>query len=117
MEEVPLFSPTLTWEEMMRFSHWPVSFEMSMLTNTRGNFGTIVLFNPGVVERVMEILGGPFMAVFMSTDEVLLFDTTSSASHFFSSAARHPLTEKTFLSAGRCLCDKTAIHSYKDRSL
>lgn len=64
----PFMEHEFTKEELA-FSHNRI-----LLTTTHFINGAVVLFYPGVIKKLMQIKGGPFKAVFLSTDDVLIFD-------------------------------------------
>ncbi|MBR0080503.1 MAG: ATP-binding protein [Synergistaceae bacterium] len=86
-----------------------------LLTTSVTTNGAVALFYPGVVEKMMRILGGAFVAVFMNVNDVMIFEKDSP---FAESSARstleEPIKQAGFLSQGVYICDKNGIRLKKN---
>ena len=84
---------------------------LSTFTTTNG---AIALFYPGVIEKMMKIMGGFFVAVFMNINDVMICDKGSPFVDSFKTTARElssPLGER--LSKSAYVCDKKGITPLK----
>ena len=83
--------------------------------------GTVALFSPGVLEKLMKIMGGPFQAVFMNTNDVLIFDKDDKAAYQFVKTAKQgktgmgeKLSEKIYLCDGKHMIPGIIVQVYSD---
>ena len=80
---------------------------LSTFTTTNG---AIALFYPGVIEKMMKIMGGSFAAVFMNINDVMICDKGSPFVDSFKATAKEaksPLGE--ILSKSAYVCDKKGL--------
>ena len=75
---------------------------LSTFTTTNG---AVSLFYPGVIEKMMEIMGGPFQAVFMNTNDVMIFDKEDGHAALFASSAKESGKMGEMLSGKVYFCD------------
>ncbi|MBR3306924.1 MAG: hypothetical protein IKI75_06700 [Lachnospiraceae bacterium] len=80
---------------------------MSTLNCTNG---AIALFYPGVVEKMMEIMGGPFNAVLMNINDILVFDLKDPQAKNFAKQAGKSGKMGEMLSAKIYMCDENGIN-------
>ncbi len=75
---------------------------LSTFTNTNG---AVSLFYPGVVQKMMTIMDGPFAAVFMNTNDVMIFGRNDSRIAHFAMTAKKSGALGEMLSGKPYLCD------------
>ena len=83
--------------------------KMILLSSTRTTNGAAALFYPGVMQKMMKIMGGPFQAVFMNTDDVLIFDKNDNRASGFARTAKEGSMMGEMLSGKPYLCDGKQI--------
>ena len=83
--------------------------KMILLSSTRTTNGAAALFYPGVMQKLIKIMGGPFQAVFMNTDDVLIFDKNDSRATGFARTAKEGSMMGEMLSGKPYLCDGKQI--------
>ena len=78
-----------------------------LLTTFKTNNGAVSLFYPGVIEKMMKIMGGPFVAVFMNVNDVMIFDKEKkdSLAVMFADTAKKSSKMGEMLSGKTYLCD------------
>ena len=82
-----------------------------MLSTFKMTNGAVSLFYPGVVYKMMKVMGGPFLAVFMNVNDILIFgtDQRTHAGAFAQVAGRQ--TSVAEMLSGLCyLCDEKGIN-------
>lgn len=91
------------------------------LSTFRTTNGAVSLFYPGIMEKMMKIMGGPFQAVFMNTNDVLIFDKNDGAAYRFAKTAKkgetgagEKLSEKIYLCDGQHLIPGMIVEVYPD---
>ena len=75
------------------------------LSTFETNNGAVSLFYPGVIEKMLRIMGGPFQAVFMNTNDVLIFDKHDHAAYSFAKTAQGSTGLGEMLSGKIYMCD------------
>ena len=81
-----------------------------LMTTFKTTNGALSLFYPGVVEKLMKIMGGAFTAVFMNINDVMIFDYDAPLAHEYAktAGASSPLGE---MLSDKCYhCDENGIH-------
>ena len=68
--------------------------------------GAVSIFYPGVIPKMMKIMGGPFQAVFMNINDVLIFDRTDRTAVNFLNQAKESSKMGEMLSSKLYLCDE-----------
>ena len=80
--------------------------DLITLSTFRTTNGAVALFYPGVIEKMMKIMGGPFQAVFMNTNDILIFDKNDKTAYSFAETARSGSTGMGEMLSGKIyLCD------------
>ena len=82
-----------------------------VLSTFKVNNGAVALFYPGVVEKMMTVMGGAFLSVFMNVNDVMIIDRrqTQRAEAFANTARKSgPMGEK--LSGKIYVCDEKGIN-------
>ena len=69
--------------------------------------GTAALFYPGVVEKMIQVMGGSFIAVFANINDVLIFDRKEGWADKYLRNAKY--TNPDLLSARKYICDERGI--------
>lgn len=67
-KEILVMQESFTKEEIM------TAIGTAILSTTKGTNGAAALFYPGVVEKIWNVLGEDFIAVFMNTTDVMILD-------------------------------------------
>ena len=80
-----------------------------LLSTFRTTNGATALFYPGVREKMMDIMGGAFVAVFMNTNDVMIFDKKDPAAYRFLETAKHSSDIGEMLSGRLYLCEGNDI--------
>ena len=81
-----------------------------LMTTFKTTNGALSLFYPGVVEKLMKIMGVAFTAVFMNINDVMIFDYDAPLAHEYAktAGASSPLGE---MLSDKCYrCDENGIH-------
>ena len=82
--------------------------------------GAVALFYPGVQEKLLQIMGGPFQAVFMNTNDVMIFDKNDNKAYHFAENAKKSgpmgemLSEKLYLCDGKSITPGIVMKMYPD---
>ena len=85
-------------------------FPDTLLSTHRVINGAMALFYPGVVERMMKAMDGPFQAVFMNVNDVMLVKRNSQNAKEYVKAARKQGEMAEMLSRKIYLCDEDGVH-------
>ena len=80
-----------------------------MLSTSKATNGAVALFYPGVMKKMMKIMGGPFQAVFMNTNDILIFDRHDRMAVEYARTAREDSIMGEMLSKRVYLCDGNQI--------
>ena len=72
--------------------------------------GAVSLFYPGVVEKMMSVMGGPFNAVFMNINDVIIFDLKDPIAGGYVDQAKVSSDLGETLSGKLYMCDENGIH-------
>lgn len=93
------------------FTREDISFPKNriMLTTHLPINGAVTLFYPGVLPKMLKIMGGPFLAVFMNTTDVMIVDRNYAMLESLTKIAgkRTPVGE--YLSDKSYLCDENGV--------
>ncbi len=75
--------------------------------------GAVALFYPGVVEKMMRILGGPFWALFMNINDVMIFEKSNPLAAAVLQSPHHdePVKSRDLLSEKIYFCDEKGIRA------
>lgn len=91
------------------------------LSTFKTNNGAVALFYPGVIEKMMKIMGGPFQAVFMNINDVLIFDQNDKAAYSFAKTAQkgntgmgEMLSGKIYMCDGKQMIPGIIVQVYSD---
>ena len=89
------------------FTREDISFlkDRIILSTFRTTNGAAALFYPGVIEKMMRIMGGPFVAVFMNINDVMIFDRNDEIALQFAAMAKESGEMGEMLSGQPYLCD------------
>ena len=80
--------------------------DLITLSTFRSTNGAVALFYPGVMEKLMKVMGGPFQAVFMNTNDVMIFDKEDRAAYSFVKTAQQGNTGMGEMLSGKIYrCD------------
>ena len=82
-----------------------------LLSTKRVVNGAAALFYPGVVEKMMQVMGGEFVAVFLNVNDAMIFEPEDPESISFAYTAKHSLDHVEMLSTKRYLCNEDGIHT------
>ncbi len=74
--------------------------------------GAVALFYPGVMEKLMRIMGGPFQAVFMNINDVMIFDEADPNAYRALQTAKRSDGEAEMLSETVFLCNEEQLASW-----
>ena len=80
---------------------------MYVLATFKVTNGTAALFYPGVVEKMIQVMGGSFIAVFANINDVLIFDRKEGWADKYLRNAKY--TNPDLLSARKYICDERGI--------
>ena len=83
-----------------------------LLSTTKTTNGALALFYPGVREKMAELMGGAFAAVFMNINDILIFDRNDPEADGAAIAARESGPMGEMLSGKKYLCDKAGIRPF-----
>lgn len=83
----------------------------TIMSVLNGSNGVISLFYPGVVEKMLTIMGDPFIAIFMNVNDVLIADLENPMLRTFIKSAGERNPEGEFLSGRIYLCSSDGIRS------
>ena len=100
-------------KEDIVFQEFPgIAKDMILLSTTKTTNGAIALFYPGVVEKLMTVMGGPFAAVFMNINDVMIFARNDTHADWAADTARRSGPMGEMLSGKKYLCDKSGIKPF-----
>ena len=71
--------------------------------------GAVALFYPGVQEKLVQIMGGPFQVVFMNINDIMIFDKEDQKAYHFAQTAKESSSMGEMLSGKLYLCDGKSI--------
>ena len=80
-----------------------------LVSTFRTTNGAVALFYPGVVEQLMKVMGGPFEAVFMNINDVMIYSIGDSRSREMAELAEKNGPYEEMLSGHRYLCSDCGI--------
>lgn len=81
-----------------------------LLSSSRSTNGAVSLFYPGVIDKLMKIMGGPFQAVFMNVNDVMIFDQKDGRAAQYASIAKDSTRMGEMLSGKVYLCDGKTLN-------
>ena len=81
-----------------------------MISTFRTTNGAAALFYPGVVEKLMKVMGGAFEAVFMNINDVMIFACGDREAIDLAEIASYNGPCGEMLSGNRYLCSEDGIH-------
>ncbi len=81
-----------------------------LLSTSKCTNGAVALFYPGVVEKMMQVMGGPFNAVLMNTNDILIFDLRERNVTSFAKQAGQSGKMGEMLSSKVYHCDENGIN-------
>ena len=82
---------------------------MIMLTTFKTTNGAAALFYPGVAEKMMQVMGGAFWAVFMNVNDIMIFDIGDPMARMSADIARDGGGQGEMLSNRIYLCSEKGI--------
>lgn len=88
-----------------------------LMTTFRTTNGAMSLFYPGVVEKLMTVMGGAFTAVFMNINDVMIFDYDAPIAHEYAKTAADSSPLGEMLSDKCYLCDENGITVMEGESI
>ena len=97
-------------EEDFVFENITIMHENVLMSTFSPTNGAISLFYPGVREKMMKVLGGPFNAVFMNVNDVMLFKIGNPLASNYLSQAKELDKMGEMLSTKMYLCDENGIN-------
>ena len=80
-----------------------------LLSTTVTSNVALAIFYPGVIEKMMKLMGGPFLAAFMNVNDVMIFDLTSKLARKYADSAKKSDMMGEMLSGRLYLCDERGI--------
>lgn len=92
-----------------------------LLSTFRTTNGALALFYPGVVEKIMKIMDGPFQAVFMNTSDVMIFDKDDKSAYSYADSSGgldsmgEVLSKKVYLCDGDQMLPRKMFKLYPNR--
>ena len=105
-EPMDLFTGNFTRDDITDVMYNNKSIILSTFKFTNG---AVSLFYPGVVEKMMEIMDGPFLAAFMNINDVMIFERDSHLARKYADSARKSSEMGEMLSGRLYNCDKNGI--------
>lgn len=102
--ETDFFSKDFTMQDIMMMGH---AIILSTIGTTNG---AVALFYPGVVEKMMAIMGGSFLAVFMNINDVMIFKKGDPMAALYADSAKQSSKMGEMLSEKCYLCDENGIN-------
>ena len=102
--EVDLLKTDLAKQDIM------VGDGQTLISTFKTVNGAIALFYPGVVTKLMQIFGGPFYAVFMNINDVMIFERNDVRTRAAAKSAKQSSSMGEMLSGRRYLCDENGIN-------
>ena len=106
-KEVNFLETTFSSKEDITFKAFARKRILLSTMNTTN--GALALFYPGVREKMAELMGGTFAAVFMNINDILIFDRDAPEADGAAIAARDSGPMGEMLSGKKYLCDKSGI--------
>lgn len=107
-EEVDFLEEEFTREDIT------ITGRKILLSTFEHTNGAAALFYPGVVGKMMKIMGGPFVAVFMNINDVMIFDVDDPAARLFARTASSSTALGEMLSGKRYMCNENGINPIKN---
>ena len=95
-------------------------YDQIILSTFKTTNGAVALFYPGVIENMMKIMGGPFQAVFMNINDVMIFAREDPMAYHFAQTAKKSskmgemLSEKIFLCDGKQVIPGIVVKIYEN---
>ena len=83
-----------------------------LLSTNRTTNGAAAIFYPGVISKLMEIMGGAFLAVFMNINDVMFFDMESPMAREFAKTANESSIMGEMLSDKVYICNENGIREF-----
>ena len=105
-EKIDFFTGNFTRDDITEVMYGDKSILLSTFRITNG---AVSLFYPGVVEKMMEIMDGPFLAAFMNINDVMIFERDSHLARKYADSARKSSEMGEMLSGRLYNCDKNGI--------
>ena len=105
-EKIDFFTGNFTRDDITEVMYGDKSILLSTFRITNG---AVSLFYPGVVEKMMEIMDGPFLAAFMNINDVMIFERGSHLARKYADSARKSSEMGEMLSGRLYLCDRDGI--------
>lgn len=105
-KSVNLLESKLKREDVMMSAFGMSSF---ILTTSVTTNGAIAIFYPGVIEKIMKILGGPFIAIFMNADDIMIFEKDSPFAAACAQVTHQAAFDKKDITHDIYICDKNGI--------
>ena len=106
------------------FSRENITFELFskqiLLSSVRTTNGAAAFFYPGVQEKMAKIMGGPFQAIFMNVNDVMIFDKKDPLAYaYLTTVNSHDnkwemLSEKLYLCDGKNMTPGLIVKTGKD---
>ena len=81
-----------------------------LLSSSATTNGALALLYPGVVEKMMKIMGGPFNAVFMNINDVMIFDLKNPMASNYAEQAKESGKLGEMLSGKVYMCDENGVN-------
>ena len=102
-KEVDLLKDDFTREDITLYgNHF-------LISTFRTVNGSLALFYPGVVDKLMELMGGEFIAVFMNINDIMIFDRHDASSKRYARTSSQSDEMGEMLSKRRYLCNEEGI--------
>lgn len=105
-EKIDFFTGNFTRDDITEVMYGDKSILLSTFRITNG---AVSLFYPGVVEKMMEIMDGPFLAAFMNINDVMIFEKDSHLARKYADSAKKSDIMGEMLSGRLYLCDERGI--------
>ena len=86
-----------------------ISTRQILISNFLASNGAVAILYPGVIEKLLSIMGGPFEAVFMNTSDVIIFERGDPFAYQYAEMAKESNMTGEMLSEYRYLCDENGI--------
>ena len=87
-----------------------------LVSTFRTTNGAVALFYPGVIDKLMKVMGGPFEAVFMNINDIMIFQCGDERAIKMAGVASIPMRHGEMLSENRYLCDEKGVHIINSES-
>ena len=105
-EKIDFFTGNFTRDDITEVMYGDKSILLSTFRITNG---AVSLFYPGVVEKMMKIMDGSFLAAFMNINDVMIFEKNSHLARKYADSARKSSEMGEMLSGRLYLCDRDGI--------